>query len=349
LLFPFFVSREVIMTVSESLQRITVLGSGRWGTAMAIYLSRKGLDVTLQCHLPEEYEQLTKTDLAPNLPDYSCDGKIRFVLDLNESIQDAQVIIVSTPVPFLPGLLDRIEQLPASTILVSINKGIERESLKTVPEIIAEYFPKNPLAHLGGPCFPDGLLSSTTPVAETLACKDEEIGQKLQELFSTSSFRVYRSHDLKGVALLGALKNIYAIMAGIADGQGMHEEVIAVLVTRGLAEMKRFCQAYDVSLETLYGLSGLGDLALTCYSLKSSHNKNFGRRLGLGETVEEVLSTMKGTIAEGYYTTKAVQKISEQLQIDLPICDMAYQVIYENKPIQEGLIELMSRPLKIED
>lgn len=337
------------MLNDNQLHRITVLGAGRWGTAMAIFLSRKGLDVTLQCHLQEEYDQLKKTDSAPNLPGFSCGQKIKFELDLNRSVATAQVIVIAIPVAFMRSVLKQIGQMPSDAVLLSINKGIERESLKTVPEIVADFFPEHQIAHLGGPCFPEGLLSERTPAAETLACEDDELGLRLQKIFSSSAFRVYRSIDVKGVALLGALKNIYAIIAGVADGLGMHEEVISVLVTRGLAEMKRFCQHMNISLETLYGLSGLGDLALTCYSPNSSHNKNFGKRLGKGETVTDILATMGGTIAEGYYTTKAVWEISQNNQIDLPLCDGIYKVIYENKSLMESLKSLMTRPLKVED
>ncbi len=337
------------MSVGNEIGKITVLGAGRWGTAMAIFLGRKGFDVTLQCHLQQEYDQLLRTDTAPNLPGFSCEGRIKFELDLNTSIKGADLIVIAVPVVFLRGVLKRIDRILPETIIVSINKGIERETLKTVPEIIREYFPGPPLAHLGGPCFPEGLLSDATPAAETVACENDDVGKKLQELFSSPSFRVYRSSDLKGVALLGALKNIYAIVAGIADGLGMYEEVTAVLLTRGLAEMKRFCLHMDISLDTLYGLSGLGDLALTCYSPKSSHNKNFGKRLGKGEKVDDILATMEGTIAEGYYTTKAVWEISKREKIDLPLCKGIYQVIYENMSLMESLAELMTRPLKIED
>jgi glycerol-3-phosphate dehydrogenase (NAD(P)+) len=331
------------------IRKITVLGAGRWGTAMAIYLSRKDLEVTLQCHLQTEYDQLVSTDSAPNLPNFSCEGNIRFELDLKRSLEGADLIIVAIPVAFMRGVLERIDNLPSSVIFVSINKGIERKSLQTVPEIIKEYFPENALAHLGGPCFPEGLLSEVTPAAETLACEDDKLGAQLQELFSSSSFRVYRSLELKGVALLGALKNIYAIISGIAEGIGLVEEVISVIVTRGLVEMKRFCQHYGISLETLYGLSGLGDLALTCYSPKSSHNKNFGKRIGQGEEISEILESMGNTIAEGYYTTKAVWDISQKEGIDLPLCQGVYQVIYENRPLMESMVELMNRPLKVED
>jgi glycerol-3-phosphate dehydrogenase (NAD(P)+) len=331
------------------MKNITVIGAGRWGTAMAIYLSRRSLHVTLQCHLQSEYEQLRQTDTAPNLPGFSCEGRIRFDMNLNRSLEEADVVIIAVPVAFMRQVLARLERLSPSVVIISINKGIERESLKTVPEVIAEYFPEQPLAHLGGPCFPEGLLSEATPVAETLACRDEALGIRLQELFAGPSFRVYRSKDLIGVAMLGALKNIYAIIAGVADGLGMYEEVTAVLVTRGLAEMKRFCQDMGISMETLFGLSGLGDLALTCYSPKSSQNKNFGRRIGQGESVETILSTMGGKVAEGYYTTKAVWEIATQRNIDLPLCKGIYEVIYEGKSLQASLMELMTRPLKIED
>ncbi|MDT8445916.1 MAG: NAD(P)H-dependent glycerol-3-phosphate dehydrogenase [bacterium] len=329
-------------------QKVTVLGSGRWGTAMAIFLARKGYEVTLWCFLESEYHQLKTTGTAPNLPGYQVEGRLSFELDRNRSVEGAEVVVVSTPVPFLRATLDGLE-LNSEQILVTINKGIEQNSLSTVPEIIREYFPRNPLAHLGGPCFPEGLLSAQSPAAETLACEDDRVGLLLQHFFSAPGFRVYRSLDLKGVAILGALKNVYAVIAGIAVGRGMFEEAVAVIVTRGLAEMKRLCEMMGISLETLYGLSGLGDLVLTCYSQASSHNKNFGLRLGRGESTEEILASMSGTVAEGYYTTKAVHQFAVEHGLDLPLCTTAYQVIYQGQPIDEALSELMDRPLKIED
>ncbi|MBT4287143.1 MAG: NAD(P)H-dependent glycerol-3-phosphate dehydrogenase [Deltaproteobacteria bacterium] len=335
--------------MTDNIKRITVLGAGRWGTAMAIYLSRKNLDVTVQCHLKEEYQQLVDTGIAPNLPGYNCEGRIKFEMDLENSIVGAQLIIMAMPVAFLRSVLGRMGTISKDTVILSINKGIERETLQTVPTIIKEYFPNHVLAHLGGPCFPDGLLSKTTPVAETLACEDEKIGAQLQQLISSADFRVYGSRDVQGVATLGALKNVYAIIAGVADGFGMYEEVISVIVTRGLAEMKRYCQKMGFSLETLYGLSGLGDLALTCYSPANSHNKNFGIRLGKGEKTQQILDSMDGTIAEGYFTTKAVWDIANNMKIELPLCKMAYEVIYKGLSIEEGLQKLMRRPLKLED
>ena len=336
------------MSGNRTIQRITVLGAGRWGTAMAIFLADKPVEVTLWCFTQGEYETLVATDKAPNLPGFSCKKKVKFVLDLDQAVRGADLLVISTPVPFLRQMLAGLK-LDPTQVIVSINKGIEQDSLQTVPELIQSFFPKNPLAHLGGPCFPEGLLSQTSPAAETLACEDEELGLALQTFFSTPSFRVYRSQDLRGVAILGALKNVYAIIAGIAVGKGMFEEAVAVLVTRGLAEMKRLCEVMGISLETLYGLSGLGDLVLTCYSSTSSHNKNFGIRLGKGEKVQAILDSMGGTVAEGYYTTKALHQFALEKGLDLPLARTAFAVIYQNKPILEALAELMDRPLKVED
>ncbi len=333
--------------------KVTVCGAGRWGTAMAIYLSRQqGVKVRLQCHLEAEYQSLKEKRFAPNLPGFSTGGLVEPILDLQAALSGADLIVLSTPVAFLRSLLEKVKatgDLRESVVLVTINKGIERASLATVPEVVRAYFPHNPLAHLGGPCFPEGLLNENSPAAETLACEDDSIGAELQALFSSPGFRVYRSKELKGVALLGALKNVYAIIAGIADGMGMHEEATAVLLTRGLTEMRRFCEKLSIPLETLYGLSGLGDLALTCYSLKSSHNKNFGRRLGQGESVEQVLTSMQGEVAEGYYTTQSAWGLAQELGLDMPLAQMAYEIIYEGKSTGKALRELMSRPLKSED
>ena len=333
--------------MKDTIKKVTVLGSGRWGTAMAIFLSRK-VEVTLWCFLEQEYKHLKTHDRAPNLPDFSCEGRVHFEQDLNTSLKDADLVVISTPVPFLKDTLEQLS-LPKDCIIVTINKGIDRDSLQTVPELVAQYFPENPLAHLGGPCFPEGLLSQTSPAAETLAATDEALAVQLQELFTAPGFRVYRSLDLKGVAILGALKNVYAIIAGVAVGKGMFEEAVAVIVTRGMAEMRRLCEVMEISTETLYGLSGLGDLMLTCYSQKSSHNKNFGLRLGAGESVEDILASMEGTVAEGYYTTQAIHHFALEHDLDLPLAQTCYQVIYEDKPILEALAQLMDRPLKPED
>jgi len=333
---------------NHGFDQVTVLGSGRWGTAMAIFLARQGAKVTLWCFADSEYQALVQEDRAPNLPGYSCGGQIHFTQDLDEACLGKDLLVISTPVPFLRGLLSEISLQP-NQVVMSINKGIEQGSLQTVPELIKEYLPNQPIAHLGGPCFPEGLLSESSPAAETLGCEDEALAIRLQSFLNAPSFRVYRSSDLKGVAILGALKNVYAIIAGIAVGQGMFEEALAVIVTRGLAEMKRLSEVLELSFETLYGLSGLGDLVLTCYSQSSSHNKNFGLRLGAGETTQEILDSMSGTVAEGYYTTKALHQFAEKQGLDLPMAGMAYQVIYEGLPILEALAQLMDRPLKTED
>ena len=336
------------MNAYQEFKKIGVLGSGRWGTAMAIFLSQQGSEVTLWCYSDQEYQSLIKTDRAPNLPDYACSGKIKFTQDLHFACKEKDLLVISTPVPFLRHLLSQIQLDPAQVIM-TINKGIEQGSLQTVPELVKEYFPDQPLAHLGGPCFPEGLLSPSSPAAETLASEDQALAVRLQIFLNAPGFRVYRSSDLKGVAILGALKNVYAIIAGVAAGRGMYEEAFAVIVTRGLAEMRWLCEEMGISLETLYGLSGLGDLVLTCYSQSSSHNKNFGLRLGRGETAQEILDSMAGTIAEGYYTTKALYQYGQEKNIDLPLARTAYQVIYEGLPVSEALANLMDRPLKSED
>ena len=317
---------------------------------MAIYLSRQaGLEVRLWCFLEAEAKAIRETGFAPNLPQFSTQGKVVPFTDPVQALAVVDLVVISTPVPFLRNLLQTLPPLPPGCVVLSINKGIEREQLQTVPEILAEYLPQHPLAHLGGPCFPEGLLSEVSPAAETLACTDLELGRALQHLFAGPGFRVYLSNQLRGVALLGALKNIYAILAGIGDGQGMTEEALAVLITRALAEMRRFCEKLEIPLETLYGLSGLGDLVLTCYSPGSSHNKNLGRRLGQGETIENILGSMSGQIAEGYYTTKAAWELAQKLGLEMPMCKAAYGLLYEGHSIQEALGALMDRPLKQED
>ncbi|MGK0289653.1 MAG: glycerol-3-phosphate dehydrogenase (NAD(P)+) [bacterium] len=337
------------ISAPDKIKNVTVLGAGRWGSAVAIFISRKeNVQVTLQCYSDSTYQYAVENDCSPRLTQYSFEKKIKMEQDLNESIKDADLVVISTPVPFLRDTLEKIKNPSKKTIFVGINKGIENGTLKTVPEIVGEYLP-NHFAQLGGPCFPQGLLSDITPVAETVACSDMKVAKQLQEFFSTRTFRVYRSTEVIGVALLGAIKNVFAIAAGIIDGYGLYEEALSVLMSRGLAEMRRFCTLFGISQETLYGLSGLGDLALTCYSPGSSHNKNFGKKIGQGQSVEEILADLGGSVAEGYYTTKALYDLGQKHKISIPLTDMIYRVLYENLSIEEGLYSLMSRPLKEED
>ncbi len=329
--------------------KILVSGSGRWGTSMALYCDKIKHQVSLLCSRSDGYQLIKDNNYSPYLPNFSIPKSICILPNSETVPSDTELIIFSNPMPYFRKRLESIKGIQPHHILITVNKGIETENLLSAPDIVKKIFPKNILAHLGGPCFPEGLLLDNKPAAETLACEDKAIGEKLQQELNSLWFRVYLSQDLKGTAFLGAIKNVFAIVAGIIQGYELGEEAMSFLITRALSETKKICQVLGIQEKSLYGLSGLGDLILTCYSQKNSQNKNFGIQLGQGNTVEETIKKMGNKVAEGYHTTKALYLISEKHSIELPIIKTAYRTLYEGLPIQKALQVLLNRPLKVED
>ena len=329
--------------------KILVSGSGRWGTSIALYCNKIKHQVRLLCSRDESYQFIKKNSYSPHLPDFPIPKSIHILHPSETVASDTELIIFSNPISFFRKKLENINGIQPHHILITINKGIEKNTLLSAPEIMQEFFSKNTLAHLGGPCFPEGLLLDEKPAAETLACENKVIGKKLQKELNSLWFRVYLSQDLKGIAFLGAMKNVFAIVAGIIQSYNLGEEAMSFFITRGMSEAKKICQALKIKENTLYGLSGLGDIVLTCYSQKNSQNKNFGIQLGLGKKIEETIKKMGGKVVEGYPTTEALYRLTEKHSIDAPIIKTAYQTFYKGLPIQKALQILLSRPLKIED
>ena len=328
---------------------ILVSGSGRWGTSVALYCAKIKHQVALLCSRNDSYQFIKKNGYSPHLPNFPIPKSV-CVLPSSEAVPaNTELIIFSNPIPYFRKKLESLKGIENKHILITVNKGIEAESLLTAPEIVKKFFPKNTLAHLGGPCFPEGLLLDYKPAAETLACEDRAVGEKLQQELNSLWFRIYISEDLKGIAFLGAMKNVFAIIAGIIQGCELGEEAMSFFITRGMSEAKKLCYALKIKENTIYGLSGLGDLVLTCYSEKNSQNKNFGIQLGLGNSIEETIKKMGNKVAEGFYTTKALYQIAEKYSIEVPIIKTAYQTFYEGLPIQKALQILLNRPLKTED
>ena len=329
--------------------KLLVSGSGRWGTSIALYCDKIKHQVSLLCSRNEGYQFIKKNSYSPHLPNFSIPKSIHILHPSETVASDTELIIFSNPISYFREKLESLRGIQPQHILITINKGIEKNTLLFAPEIMQEFFPKNTLAHLGGPCFPEGLLLDGKPAAETLACKNQAIGKKLQQELNSLWFRVYLSQDLKGIAFLGAMKNVFAIVAGIIQGCDLGEEAMSFFITRGMSEAKKLCQALKIEENTLYGLSGLGDVVLTCYSQKNSQNKNFGIQLGLGQRIEDTIKKMGDKVAEGYPTTEALYRLTEKYSIETPIIKTAYQTFYKGLPIQKALQILLNRPLKIED
>jgi glycerol-3-phosphate dehydrogenase (NAD(P)+) len=329
--------------------KIAVCGSGRWGAAMACYLAQIGHQVALICNRHSGYQFIKAKGYSRHLPQFRLASNIKILPSASPIDSDVELIIFAVPIPFFRSFLQKLQgTVQTKQILMSISKGIEQETLLLPADILKEFFPHNTLCHLGGPCFPEGLLLEGKPAAETLACSDEEIGRKLQAEFSSSWFRIYQSTDLRGVCFLGAIKNIFAIIAGIIEGKKLGEEALSILITRGIYEIKKICKVLQIVETSLYGLSGLGDLVLTCYSHRSSQNKNFGIELGKGKSCQQIRGELGEKICEGYFTTKTLFQIIKKHRIEAPLIAALYRVLYEEHSIEQTLHRLLARPLKSE-
>ena len=329
-------------------EKVSIIGAGSWGTTLAVILSEKGVEVTLHSVFKEHNLAMQKervnalflkgTKFPPNL-------------NISSSLKEVlanKTIIIAIPAKFVRGVCSKIkkQKIPLKNkVFVSVSKGIEAKSLKRVSEIIHEELGKVNVAVLSGPNIAKEILTGI-PSTTIIACKDNKIGKELQLLFTSAAFRVYLHHDIIGVELGGAIKNIIAIACGISDGLGFGTNTKAALVTRGLAEITRLGKKMGAKPQTFWGISGLGDLVTTCFS-PYSRNRSVGEQIGKGKKLKEVIAKME-MVAEGIETVKSAFSLSKKLNIDMPITRQIYAVLYQNKSPQKAVRDLMSRPLKIE-
>lgn len=313
---------------------ISVLGAGAFGTALAISLARDGRPVTLWARDPGDMQE--KRQNTRRLPGCEFPDSVIATGDLAKAAK-ADVLLLAVPMQQLAGFLDTHHGLLAGKTLVACCKGVDLASGHGPAEIIRSKISNATPAILSGPSFAVDIAGGL-PTALTLACEN---GEDLQQMLSTDNLRIYRSSDLVGVEIGGALKNVVAIACGIAMGAGLGESARAALMTRGYAEMQRFAVAQGAEPETLAGLSGFGDLALTCASEKS-RNFAFGFALGRSEFLPE------GTTVEGKATAKAVSSLARAQGLDMPIADMVVAVLDKHLTIKEAAEALLTRPLKEE-
>ena len=330
----------------EERQEIGVIGAGSWGTTLANLLALKGHKVILWVRRPELCKSIQeKQENIDYLPGIKLSRNIIPTNSLKDSVKD--VTVLALPSHGLRKISTEIRNyLSNNTTLVSTIKGIEAETLFTVSQLLADVFHDQRLpdfAVLSGPSFAVEVCDKL-PTAICVSSEKEDVAQKVQQLFNTPQFRVYTNSDVIGVELGGALKNVLAIATGICDGLSLGENSRAALITRGLTEMIRLGVKMGAKVETFSGLSGLGDLILTCTG-KSSRNHTVGFRLGKGEQLDEILSTMN-MVAEGVRTAKAVHSLTKKYNLEMPICDQVYSILYENKSPKTAVFELMTRGLK---
>jgi len=325
---------------------ISVIGAGSWGTALAYLLSDKGYEVTLWGHEKDLVEEMGRTRTnGTYLPEIRLPDDLRITNDIVEAIKEARYVIDAVPAQYTRSVFgEAASYLIDEAIIVSVAKGIERGTLQTVSSILNELL-HHTVAVLSGPSFAKEVIRKL-PAAVTLATKDKNVGFVLQEIFNTNSFRVYTHDDIIGVELGGALKNVIAIAAGISDSLGFGNNSRASLITRGLAEMTRLGVAMGAEGRTFSGLSGIGDLVLTCTS-PLSRNYTVGTKLGQGMTLKDILAQTK-SVAEGVASAESVYQLSRKYGIEMPIIEQVYNVLYEGKNPFFAAKDLMDRSLKPE-
>jgi glycerol-3-phosphate dehydrogenase (NAD(P)+) len=329
------------------LSQTAILGAGGWGTALSILWAKNGHNILLWGHNPARVERLKETrENSDYLPGMKLPNSIRLTSDLKECA-DADLVVFVTPSTALRGIAVRFAEFLSNSraVLLSCTKGIEHGTGLRMSEILRQIFPRHAIAVLSGPNLAVE-VSGDLPTATVLACSQPEYAVELQSHLGSARFRVYTGEELTGIELGGALKNVFAIAAGASDGLGLGDNSKAALVTRSLAEMIRLGQPMGGDLQTFYGLSGAGDLILTCFS-KRSRNRRVGEQLGRGQSVEKVTSSMQ-MVAEGIPTAKSAYECARRLKVDTPIIDQVYGLLYEGKSARQAMDELLGREQKAE-
>ncbi len=324
--------------------RITVLGAGAWGTALARLLQKGGNAVTLWGHVAEWLEEIRRTGRNERfLPGVEVPREVILQSDLPRAIEAAECIVVAVPSQPFREVTRRLAHY--SGLIVSVTKGIEYDTGLTMCGVLAEAVPNARCAALSGPSFAVE-VARDVPTAIVAASRDAATPGQVQMLFNRPTFRVYTSTDVLGVELGGALKNVIAIAAGTSDGLGFGDNSKAALVTRAIVEVRRLGVACRAQGETFTGLSGLGDLMVTCFS-KHSRNRGFGERVGRGEKPADIAASTLA-VAEGYPTARSAYRLARKHGVTTPIIDEVYAMLYEGKNVGQTVRDLMSRDPKPE-
>lgn len=325
---------------------IAVIGAGSWGTTLASLLAEKEYDVSLWAFEKEIVETVRNTGMnSVYLPAVYLPANLKVTGDIEEAVKNSRYILNVVPTQFTRAVFkDAIQYIPENSVVISAAKGIEQGTLLTVSSILKE-ITGHQIAVLSGPSFAKEVIQKL-PTAVTLAAEKADTGLILQEIFNTHYFRVYTHTDMLGVELGGALKNVIAIASGISDGLGLGHDARAALITRGLAEIVRLGESLGADERTFSGLSGIGDLVLTCTG-PLSRNYSVGVSLGQGMKLKEILTATK-SVAEGVATALSAYELSRKQGVEMPIVEQIYEVIYKEKSPADAVTILMNRTLKSE-
>ena len=327
------------------MSNIAIIGSGSWGVALAVHMAKLEHNIKIWSFAKEEADLINNERKCKFLPDIVLPDNIKCTLSFEECVKDSEYIFHVTPSKVVRNTVKQYKEFVKKQPIIMCSKGFETETLNTLDEILIEEFPNNPIAVFSGPSHAEE-VSRGVPTAMVLASKNNKLLSELQGLLMNENMRIYLSNDVKGVELGGALKNIIAFCAGILVGMELGDNSSAALLTRGLTEIARLGVALGGKTETFYGLSGLGDLVVTCSS-KFSRNRKAGMLIGEGKTIEETRKEVGMTI-ESIDNIDVAYKLGKMYGIDMPIVNSVYDVLYNGLQPREGVRKLMMRDKKFE-
>lgn len=327
--------------------KISVLGAGSWGTALSLLLHNNGHSVRLWSALKDEVEMLrTKREHESKLPGVHLPEDIEITWDLESCLKDPDVAVLAVPSPFTRSTSAQMAPyVKEGQIIVNVAKGVEENTLMTLSEIISQEIPQANVCVLSGPSHAEE-VGKGIPTTCVVSAETRETAEYLQGIFMSPVFRVYTTPDILGVELGGALKNVIALAAGAADGLGYGDNTKAALITRGIAEIARLGTKMGARMETFYGLSGMGDLIVTCASVHS-RNRKAGYLIGRGYTMKEAMDEVK-MVVEGVYSAKAARSLAEKYEVEMPIIEEVNKVLFEDKKAADAVRDLMVRDKKVE-
>ena len=329
------------------MEKIGVIGAGSWGTALAILLNENGNDVTLWSHRETEAEHMRQSRECSKLPGIKIPEAVEITSDLKQAVSGKKVLVMVVPSRCMRETAELLKECVApGTYVISAAKGIEDETLFTMTDILEQVLPQADVAVLSGPSHAEE-VAKLLPTACVIGAHTEETARCLQELFMSPMFRVYISSDMLGIELGGALKNVIALAAGIADGMGYGDNAKAALITRGSVEIGRLGIRMGGKPETFFGLTGIGDLIVTCASMHS-RNRRAGILLGQGYTMKEAMKEVN-MVVEGVYSAKAAMALARKYDTELPIIEQVNQILFEGKDPKEVVADLMLRDKKTEN
>ncbi len=330
-------------------ERVAVLGGGTWGATLAVHLAKLGHDVMIWEYAKDVADFLRKQRTLKTLPELQIPASVQVSNDIGETLRDRPVVLSVTPSHGVRSTFAAAQSsgaLANTALVISATKGIENRTFCTMSQIISEIFPAaSELVILSGPSHAEEVALGR-PVALVSASKSRSAADRVKEMFSQERFRVYTSSDPLGVELGGSIKNVYAVASGIVDGLDLGDNTKAALMTRGLAEMARLGKVMGAQPVTFFGLSGLGDLIVTCGS-KHSRNRMLGEKIGKGKNLKQALSEMT-MVAEGVNTTESAYHLSRAKKVEMPIVNEIYKILFENKPPQDSIRDLMARQVGAE-